>query len=339
MTSALGKVAVLGAGNWGTTIAHLIGRNGHDTTVWTQSAELAREITESHANSAYTPGLRIAEGVRATTALDEALADAALVFIVVPSQAFREVCRKADEVLKPDQIVIHATKGLEATSHRRMSEILVEETCVRQFGVLSGPNIAPEIAAGKPAGTTIASHIPRVVDLGRKAIGSERLMVFHGDDVIGTELAGAFKNVVAIAAGAADGLKVGENAKAFLISRGMTEMIRLAVALGAQPQTFVGIVGIGDLVVTCASAHSRNHRVGQALARGEDLKSILANLHMVAEGVHAAKAAHELAAARGVHVPLMEHVYQVLYEGLSPQVALSLLMQKPAGRDAAVPAR
>jgi glycerol-3-phosphate dehydrogenase (NAD(P)+) len=337
--SALGKVAVLGAGNWGTTIAHLVGRNGHPVLIWTQSPEQAGEINEEHANRTYTPGLKIADLARATTSLEEAVSGAALVFIVVPSQAFREVCRKADPVLMPDQIVIHATKGLETGSHLRMSELLLEETCIRQFGVLSGPNIAPEIAAGKPAGTTIASHIPRVVEMGRKAVASERLMVFHGEDVIGTELAGTLKNVVAIAAGVADELKVGENAKAFLIARGMAEMIRLGVALGAQAQTFVGLVGVGDLVVTCASTHSRNHRLGVALARGRDLKSILADLGMVAEGVYAAKAAHELAAAHGVSIPLMEHVYRVLYEGLSPELALEQLMQRPAGRDAGLPAR
>jgi glycerol-3-phosphate dehydrogenase (NAD(P)+) len=164
-------------------------------------------------------------------------------------------------------------------------------------------------------------------------------MVFSGEDVLGTELAGAFKNVVAIAAGVADELEVGENAKAFLISRGMAEMTRLAVALGAQPTTFVGLVGVGDLVVTCASVHSRNHRVGVALARGRPLNVILQDLGMVAEGVPAAKAVHELALKHGVQVPLMEHVYRVLYEGLSPGVALEQLMQQPAGRDSGRAAR
>lgn len=339
MTTSLGRVTILGAGNWGTTLAHLIGRNGHPAVLWTRSSEQAREINERHTNQVSTPGLLIDDSVRAMTALDEALAGATLVFIVVPSQSFREVCRRAAAVLLPDQLVIHATKGLEITTHRRMSEILLEETCVQQLGVLSGPNIAPEIAAGKPAGTTIVSHFPHVVESGRKAIASQRLMVFAGDDVVGTELAGAFKNVVAIAAGVADELKVGENAKAFLISRGMAEMTRLAVALGAQAATFVGLVGVGDLVVTCASTQSRNHRVGVGLARGQPLGAILSGLGMVAEGVPAARAAHELALTHGVKVPLLEHVYRVLYEGLAPEKALQQLMQQPAGRDGGLPAR
>jgi glycerol-3-phosphate dehydrogenase (NAD(P)+) len=214
-----------------------------------------------------------------------------------------------------------------------MSEILHEETCARLVGVLSGPNIAAEIARGKPAGTVIASPFPRVVELGRRAIGSPRMMVFAGTDVPGVELCGALKNVVAIAAGIADAMGVGDNAKAFLVTRGMSELMQLAFALGAQPMTLAGLAGVGDLMVTCASPLSRNHRIGVALARGEKLDEAVAGLGMVAEGVYAASSARALAREHGVEMPLFERVDRILHEGLSPANAMEELMRLPPGRD------
>jgi glycerol-3-phosphate dehydrogenase (NAD(P)+) len=271
------------------------------------------------------------------TELREALSEAALVLIAIPSQAFRSVCRQLGDVLSPDQFVLHATKGLEEKTHRRMTEILREETCAREIGVLSGPNIAAEIAEGRPAGTVVTSHFPRVVQSAKEALSSPRMMVFAGDDVVGVELAGAFKNVVAIAAGMATEMQLGENAKAFLMSRGLAEMSRLGVVLGARPLTFAGLAGVGDLAVTCASPRSRNNRVGRALARGEALPRILDELEMVAEGVYASVSAHELAAHHHVDVPLLERVYRVLYEGLSPATCLEELMLLRAGHDVGAP--
>ncbi len=330
------RVTVLGAGNWGTTLAHSIACNGHTVTLWTRDERARDEINAQRTHSGSVPGLSIAPGVRAVTDLSEAIAEAALVLFVVPSQAFREVAQAAAEFLAPDQLVLHATKGLEQKTHRRMSEILVEETCARQIGVLSGPNIAAEVAAEKPAGTVVASHFPRVIRVGRQALSSSRMMVFSGDDVVGVELAGAFKNVVAIAAGMATELGVGENAKAFLVTRGLAEMARLGTALGARPLTFAGLTGVGDLTVTCASAQSRNNRVGRALARGRPLADVLRDLGMVAEGVYASVSAHELAAAHRIDLPLMEHVYRVLYEGLLPEASVDQLMRLPAGSDVGV---
>jgi len=326
-------VAVVGAGNWGTTLAHRIASNGHSVALWTRDAAARDEINARRSNSRSVPGLVIAPNVRAVTDMAQALAGATLVLFVVPSQAFRAVCRIAADSLSPEQLVIHATKGLEQRSHRRMSELLLEETCARQIGVLSGPNIAAEIAAGMPAGTVVASHFPRVVRVGRQALSSARMMVFSADDVVGVELAGAFKNVVAIAAGMAAELGVGENAKAFLVTRGLAEMARLGAALGARPLTFAGLTGVGDLTVTCASGQSRNNRVGRALARGQALPDALRELGMVAEGVYASAAAHELAAVHRIDLPLMEHVYRVLYEGQSPAASVDELMRLPAGDD------
>jgi glycerol-3-phosphate dehydrogenase (NAD(P)+) len=327
------SVAVLGAGNWGTTLANVVASNGRTALLWTRSAEQRDEINSRHTSARAVPGLSLSPGVRAVTELAEAVREAPLVLMAIPSQAFREVSRALGELLAPEQMVIHGTKGLEGKTHRRMTQILVEETCAKQVGVLAGPNIAAEVAAGKPAGTVVASHFQRVVDAGRSVLTSPRLVVFAGDDVVGIELASAFKNIVAIAAGIAAEMDVGENAKAFLVSRGLAEISRLGLAMGSSPLTLTGLAGIGDLMVTCASPQSRNHRVGRALARGEKLPAILERLGMVAEGVYAAVSAHELSATYRVEAPLLERVYRVLYEGLSPEEGVGELMRLPAGHD------
>jgi glycerol-3-phosphate dehydrogenase (NAD(P)+) len=326
-------IAVLGAGNWGTTLADLVASNGHPVHLWTRQANQRDEINARHTNEGAVPGLRLSDAVSATSDLAEAVHGAELVLIVVPSRAFRAVASALGDVLEPDQIVVHATKGLERESNARMSEILVEETCAKQIGVLSGPNLAPEIARHKPAGTVVASHFPHVVELARKALSSPHFMVFAGSDVLGVELAGALKNVVAIAAGAATQMDVGENAKSLLVTRGLAEYTRLAVAMGAEPLTFAGLAGIGDLMVTCASPISRNHRVGAALARGESLDAALENLGMVAEGVYAAVAARALTRKHHVAAPLLDSVYRVLYEGLACGEAVRELMALPARRE------
>jgi glycerol-3-phosphate dehydrogenase (NAD(P)+) len=320
------RVAVLGAGNWGTTLAHLAAKNGHSVLLWSRAPSQCDEINGRRTNDAFAPGLAIAPGVRALTSLRDVLEGAELVLFVVPSQAFREVAQKAGEYLAPEQLVVHGTKGLELRTHKRMSTILQEETCTRQFGVLAGPNIAPEIQRGEPAGTCVTTTFPRVFELARDVLASRRLMVFPGGDVPGVELCSALKNVVAIAAGMAAGLGLGENAKAFLVTRGMTEIARIGLALGAQRATFRGLAGIGDLVVTCASPQSRNHRIGAAIARGERLEDALARLGMVAEGVPAAIAARELAVATGIDAPLLERVHRVLHERLPVERALDELM-------------
>lgn len=327
------KVAVLGAGNWGSTLSHLAGINGHDVHLWSRDPEQVEEINTSHTNRRAVPELELSKNVQATTKLKHAIADASLVLMVIPSQAFRQVCRAAGEVLLPDQVVIHATKGLERDTHRRMSQLISEETCVRQIGVLSGPNIAGEIALGQPAGTVIASHFPRVIEVGRTVIASRQMMVFSGDDVLGVELAGALKNVVALAAGMASAMALGENVKALIVTRGLAEITRLGTALGAEALSFGGLAGFGDLMVTCNSSRSRNHRVGEALGRGEKLSEILERLGQVAEGVQTTLAAHQLAKRHGIAAPLVERVYRVLYEDLPVASALAELMQERSGRD------
>jgi len=332
-SQGLVAVAVVGAGNWGTTLAHLAAANGFGARLWTRDAKVREEINSSRRNSRSVPGLTIAPGVTAVTELGDAVSGADLVLIAIPSQAFRHVCRLLGEVIRPDQLVIHGTKGLEVATSRRMSEILQEETCSRIFGVLAGPNLAAEVADGRPAGTVIASRFPRVIKVGRRVLSSPQMMVFASADVLGVELCGALKNVVAIAAGIADEMRVGDNAKAFLVTRGMSELMQLAFAMGAEPMTLAGLAGIGDLMVTCASPLSRNHRIGVALARGERLEEATAHLGMVAEGVYASSVARALAREQRVSMPLFERIDRVLHEGLAPKRALAELMRLPAGRD------
>lgn len=327
------QVAVLGAGNWGTTLAALAGANGHATRLWTRDAAQAAEVNLRRTNRKTGLTLELPAQVRATASLEEALAGAELVIAAVPSQAFREVMAAASAWLEPHHALVHGTKGLELGTHARMSEIVRAETAVRQLGAVAGPNLAAEVSAGLPAATVAASPFPRVVGLVRRALSSPRLMVFESRDVLGVELCGALKNVVAIAAGMADEMRVGENAKAFLITRGMIELTRLGFAMGAQPETMSGLAGIGDLMVTCTSRRSRNHRVGVALARGETLEAALQALGMVAEGVYASVAARQLALEQGVELPLFERIDRVLHEGLHPREALEQLMGLEAGRD------
>ena len=327
------SVAVLGAGNWGTVLSHVIAGNGHSVRLWTRDPAQAEEINRQHRSERAQPGLILAPGVRAVLTLCDAVDDVDLVFVAVPSQAFRDVCRALGEHARPEHVVVHGTKGLEAESHLRMSQVLVQETCVRQYGVLSGPNIAAEVARGKPAGTVIGTCFPRVAALVRQAIACPQLRVFESADVCGVELLGALKNVIAIAAGMADQLELGDNAKAFLITRGLSEMMRLVLALGAEPATTAGLAGIGDLMVTCASPLSRNHRVGEALARGVPLKDALAHIGMVAEGVYASHSARALARQHGIGMPVFEHIHRVLHEGMPVEAALAALLELPTGHD------
>jgi glycerol-3-phosphate dehydrogenase (NAD(P)+) len=327
------RVTVLGAGNWGTTVAQVLARNGHATTLWSRDAAQCEQINREHENPRSLPGVRLHPGVVAVSDLERAVAAPDLIFILLPSQALREVCAHFGEVARPEHRVVHGIKGLEAGSHLRMSQVLLEETCVRQIGVLGGPNIAAEIARGKLAGTVIATRFPAIAALVRTALACPALRVFGSTDVRGVELCGALKNVVAIAAGMLDQLELGENAKAFMLTRGVAELMRLASAMGAEASTATGLAGIGDLMVTCASPRSRNHRLGVELARGVPLGAALERIGMVAEGVYASRSARALGERHGIALPLFEHIDRVLHEDLPVAQALHTLMELPTGHD------
>lgn len=323
------RVAVLGSGSFGTTVAHVVAAAGRtDTVLWGRDQDVSREINEKHRNPKYFSDKPLADGLRATTDLEEAARGAPLIVVAVASSAFREVARKLGDFVTGDQVLLSATKGLEPRTHKRMSEILKEETCAKKVGALSGPNIAREILDGQPAATVVASRFREAIELGANLLHGPRFRVYGNDDVVGVELAGALKNVVAIASGVSTGLGLGDNTRSLLITRGLAEIQRLGVKLGADPHTFSGLAGIGDLFTTCSSPHSRNHRVGAGLAKGKKLDQILEELGEVAEGVNTTRVCRELSQEHGVVMPIAEGVYKLLFEDLPPKAVLEDLMTR-----------
>ncbi len=324
------KVAVLGGGNWGTTVAHLAATAGSDTLLWLRDAKSAAEVNAKHTNSKYTKDYPLHPKLRATTDLPEALRHARLIIAVIPSGAFRDVLRDLGPLIHGDQIFLHATKGLELGSGKTISQIVKEETAIRKLGVLSGPNIANEILMGLPSATVVASRYPEVVETAQQALVSEKFRVYANRDVIGVELAGALKNIVAIGSGIVTGLKLGENTRALLMTRGLAEMVRYAGTYGARPMTFAGLAGMGDLVVTCSSQHSRNYRVGLGLSEGKKLEDVLASLGMVAEGVKTVRVVRQIAAEKHLYMPITEGLWKVIEEGLDVREGMKMLMTLPS---------
>jgi glycerol-3-phosphate dehydrogenase (NAD(P)+) len=327
------RISVLGAGNWGTTLAQRLAKNGHAVQIWSRNPDKCQEINEAHTSRRVLPGVRLADAVRAVSDLGAALAAPDLILIAVPSQSFRALCRALAPWVRPEHQVVHCIKGLERGSHATMSEVLHEETCVLQIGVLSGPNIAAEIAADKFAGTLIATRFPRIAALVRRALSCAQLRVFEGADVRGVELCGAAKNVIALAAGMVDALELGANAKAFLLTRGLYELTRLLAAAGCDPSTALGLAGCGDMMVTAISPLSRNHRVGVALGRGIPLAQAISSIGMVAEGVYAAESVCALSRAHALDQPLFEAVARVLREEATVEQALATLRELPTRHD------
>ena len=280
-------------------------------------------------------GLALPDSLRATVDCAEAVRSSRVVLVVMPSKAFRATARLVGEHLQGDQIVVHATKGLEIETFRRMSEILREETCALKIGVLSGPNLAPELNAGHPAGALVASRYDEVVEAIQGLFAGAHLRVYGGRDVVGTEIAGSFKNIIAIAAGISDGLGLGDNTRSLLVTRGLGEMARLGVSLGADVFTFGGLAGIGDLVATCSSKISRNHQVGERLAKGETLTHIGETLRHVAEGVPTTEAVFRHLTAVGLDLPIVRAVHAMLYEHQAPVEAVRQLMSLPVGSELA----
>jgi glycerol-3-phosphate dehydrogenase (NAD(P)+) len=325
------RVGVVGAGAWGTTLAKLLADNGQEVLLWARQSASCEAINAKHENGRYLPEVRLPAQVVATTDLRDLCERCLLVLVAVPSRGFRDVARELGRFLRGDHLVIHGTKGFEQSGCKRMSEVLREETCVRKIGVLSGPNLAREVALGKPAGTLVASKFDEVVTAAQAALHSRQFLVYGGTDVAGAEVGGAFKNVVAVAAGVVDGLQLGDNAKSLLIARSLTEMSRVGEAMGADRSTFWGLSGIGDLVATCASPLSRNHQVGERLARGESRQAIEESMVAVAEGVPAARALFDFATGLRLDLPIVGAVHRVLYEGLKVEDVLRRLMARPAG--------
>ncbi len=328
MTLEKEKVAVLGAGSFGTTIANVVAGAGRPVFLWGRDEEVAKGINETKKSTKVFKDIPLSAGIRATTSLEEAAKGAPVVVVAIPSSSFREVARKLGDFVTGDQVLLSATKGLEPRTHKRMSEILKEETCVKKVGALSGPNIAKEIMLGQPAATVVASRFKDAIELSSHLLSGPRFRVYGNNDLLGVELAGALKNVIAIASGVATGLELGDNTRSLLITRGLAEIQRMGVKLGADPLTFSGLAGIGDLFVTCMSPLSRNHRVGAALAKGQKLATILEGLGEVAEGVNTAKVVKDLVLEHKVAMPISEAVYRLLYEDVASKDMLEDLMTR-----------
>ncbi|MHC5066718.1 MAG: NAD(P)H-dependent glycerol-3-phosphate dehydrogenase, partial [Planctomycetota bacterium] len=308
------RVAVLGGGSFGTVIANIIAANQHAVTLWMRCDERAEILNESQENPTYLPGYKLDPGLKATTDLPEAVTGADTVFVAVPSKSFRDVTRELAACLDPAAMVVSTTKGIEADGFRLMSQVLAEELPHNPIGVLSGPNLAREIAAGQISGTVIASSDQALNETIQSMLHSGSFRVYSSTDMYGVELGGALKNVYAIMAGLAAALEVGENTIGMLLTRSLAEMSRFAVSMGADPLTFLGLAGVGDLIVTCSSPLSRNYRVGFALGKGKAMDEILADLGQVAEGVNTLKLLKAEADRREIYMPLVSGLYAILYE-------------------------
>lgn len=322
----MSAVAVLGAGSWGTALAVHLGRAGHDVRLWARDEALAREIRETGSNPRYLKGLQIPPSVTPTASLD-AVAGAAFVILAVPSHGLRSVVRQAARDLESDAVLVSAAKGIEADSLRRMSEVIADESGgTRPIVVLSGPSFAAEVARELPTALLAASADAGAASAVQEQFRGRGLRLYVSDDVAGVEIGGALKNVIAIAAGAVEGLGLGHNALAALITRGLAEISRLACAVGGRRETLAGLSGLGDLVLTCTGALSRNRHVGVQLGRGRPLHEILTELHMVAEGVRTTGAALALGRQHQVELPIAAQMAAVLEGSVSPRQAVETLM-------------
>ncbi len=307
-------VAVLGGGSFGTVIGNLAARNRNTVRLWLRNAERAESINTHQENRDYLPGYRLNRRLTATTDLAEAVSGADILFVAVPSGSFREVVREVAPLISPRTIVISLTKGIEAGGFRLMSQILREELPDSPLGVLSGPNLAREIAASQVSGSVIASESPTVNSLIHDLLHCRTFLIYSSQDMYGVELGGALKNVYAILAGIGAALEFGENTIGMLLTRSLAEMSRFAVHMGANPMTFLGLAGVGDLFVTCSSPLSRNYRVGMAIGKGQSLDAVLAEMDQVAEGLNTLGLLKAEADRRGVEMPLVEALHQILYE-------------------------
>lgn len=330
------RTAVLVAGSWGTALANVLADNGHRVRLWTRNADQAEEINRDHLNRKYLADNPVHPGVVATVSMAEALEGAAMVLVAAPTSAMREVAGQMRPHLQADTLVIHAAKGLEETSLKTMTQVLGEELPQldpEAIGVLSGPSHAEEVIVRSPTTIVVAARRIETAEVAQEMLCNGYFRAYTNPDVTGAEIAGALKNVIALAAGLSDGLGFGDNAKAALITRGLAEMARVGKTMGANPLTFAGLSGVGDLVVTCTSKHSRNYRAGHAVGSGRSLDEVLARMGMVVEGVKTTRAAVKLAERHQVDMPIARQLYSVLFEGKPPRTAVEELMGRLPTRE------
>jgi glycerol-3-phosphate dehydrogenase (NAD(P)+) len=326
------KVGLLGGGSWGTTVAALVARNA-PITLWARDAATVAEINSRHTNEKYLPGAKLPVKLRATNDLAEAVADVDVLVVGIPSQSFRAVLEQVKPHLRAWVPVISLTKGLELSTSMRMTEIINEILPGHPSGVLTGPNLAREIAAGQAAASVIAMEDQTIVRELQAVFRSGLFRVYTNDDVIGCELGGVLKNIIAIAVGMGDGQGAGDNTRSALITRGLAEATRLGVAMGGREETFAGLAGMGDMIATCISPQSRNHHVGVELGKGRAMQDIIDEMVMVAEGAKSAPAIMALAERHGVEMPIASEVYQVVSGDASARHAFRGLLRVSAGAE------
>lgn len=323
------RITVIGAGSWGTTLADLLAKKNYPVTLWSYEQDLAQRMTANRVNDLYLPGFTLSENLSFTSDLPAAVRGSDLLLLVPPSQVMRPVLQQAAPFIGAETLIVSASKGIENESLQPMADVVVDclgTTCKQKLVFLSGPSFAREVAAEMPTAIVAASANSRAAAIAQEAFSTPYFRVYTNDDVIGVELGGALKNVVALAAGVSDGLGFGYNTRAALITRGLAEMTRIGVALGADAATFAGLAGMGDLVLTCTGDLSRNRTVGMELGRGRNLEDILGGMNMVAEGVKTTLSAFQLAKKLGVEVPITEQMYLILYQHKDPRQAVSDLM-------------
>ena len=326
----MASIAVIGSGAWGTTLAYLLANKGNKTVLWEHRPERAVDMQQRRENRMFQPGFHFPETLSVTSNIEEAVAGKDMLLLVTPSQHMRENVRLLAPYVAKEAICVSASKGIEISSLKRMTEIIREELpgIGNRVAALSGPNMSLEVAQGKPTAAVVAASDHEVAVQARILLTASNYRVYTADDVVGVELGGALKNIIAIGAGINEGSNLGENAKAAFITRGLAELVRLGLAAGAHPLTFVGLAGIGDLIATCASPLSRNQQLGRRLAAGEKLEHILSSTHSVAEGVYTTRAALKLAERYQVEMPITYQLSLVLFEGLDPRKAVSDLMMR-----------
>jgi glycerol-3-phosphate dehydrogenase (NAD(P)+) len=325
------KLAVIGAGSWGTALAMVLADNGHEVRLWSHNEAQVKEINESHTNKKYLLDVILPDNIIGYASLSDALAGIDKIILAVPTKAIREVIGKISAGQKTPLTIVHVSKGIEPDTLLRISEVIkmeMPEELLEDIVVLSGPSHAEEVSLRHPTTVTVSSENMAAAEKIQDLFINQNFRVYTNPDLVGVEIGGALKNIIALAAGIADGLGYGDNAKAALITRGLAEIARLGTKMGANPLTFSGLTGIGDLIVTCTSVHSRNWRAGNLLGKGHSLDDVLTNMGMVVEGVRTTKAAYQLAEKYQVSMPITNALYKVLFKGYNPKEAVDSLMAR-----------
>ncbi|MBF8808354.1 MAG: NAD(P)H-dependent glycerol-3-phosphate dehydrogenase [Enterococcus lacertideformus] len=330
------RVAVLGAGSWGIALAQVLAENGHDVRIWGHRQSQVDEINQQHTNQKYLPGHTLPSSICAFNDIEKAVQDVDALLFVTPTKAIRSVAQQVIDKLNTRPVIIHASKGLEQHTHKRISEILLEELPAEKrqaIAVLSGPSHAEEVAKHDITTITAASTDHQAASFVQTLFMNQYFRIYTNPDVVGVEMGAALKNIIAIGAGAIHGLGFGDNAKAAIMTRGLAEISRLGVAMGANPLTFIGLIGVGDLIVTCTSVHSRNWRAGNLLGKGRALDEVLENMGMIVEGVHTTKAARELAHTMSIEMPITQTIYEVLYRNKDVKIAAREIMLRDGKKE------